>query len=101
MGGGVGGGGGHFYGGIGARARAFAHHGDVNGFSPDWREQTLKTLEQELKDRGIEPRSGDDLMQVVPTPRIIGDRVSLFMVCAVVTLLGLMACWAWWEYLPD
>lgn len=78
---------------------ARAHFDEVYG--PDWRERTLKTLEQELKERGIDPRSGDDGYQVVPTPRLMGGRVALGMLCVVVAFLGLCACWAWWEYLPD
>src|SRR5579863_1661037 len=83
---------------IGART----YHGDHSGiietrahfdeiYGADWREKTLKTLEQELKERGLESKSGDDEYQVVPTPRLIGDRVSLGMICLVIAFVSLCA----------
>lgn len=96
---------------------AFGHHNSGGGdalaqrsvyriqldelYGEGWEARTLKTLEQELKDRGIEPKTGDDSYEVVPKPRLVGDRVALGMMLAVVAFLGLCACWAWWEYLPD
>lgn len=65
-----------------------------------WEEATVKTLERELKDRGIEPRSGDEGYQLVPTPRLTGDRISLAMILFSVVIVGFMLCWAWWEWLP-
>jgi hypothetical protein len=70
-------------------------------YGEGWQEATLKTLEQELKDRGLETKIGDDSYQVIPTPRLVGDRVSLGMVLALCAFLVVCACWAWWEYLPD
>lgn len=100
-------GGGHFAHFIGAGrvpdaspqiSAARAHFDEMYG--SDWRERALKTLEQELRDRGLDPKSGDDGYQVVPTPRIVGDRIVLGFVCSLIAFLGICACWAWWEYLP-
>lgn len=99
---------GHSYGGGGGRSRGggapvkSAYEIQLDElYGPGWRERTLKTLEQELKERGFDPKIGDDGYQVVPTPRLVGDRVALGMILAAVAFLGLCACWAWWEYLPD
>jgi hypothetical protein len=100
--------GGHSYGGgrishsVGAPAVKSAYEIQLDElYGPGWRERTLKTLEQELKDRGVTPETGDDGYHVVPTPRLVGDRVALGMICVVIAFLGICACWAWWEYLPD
>lgn len=99
MGGAAGGSSGATYGGAGGHVARAARYDPIYGAG--WQEAVLKTLEQELKERGIEPKIGDDDYQVVPTPRLIGDRVALGMVCALFAFLGICACWAWWEYLPD
>ena len=85
--------------GVAGRAARDREYADFYG--KGWQEATLKTLQDELKERGIEPKIGDDAYQVVPTPRLVGDRVALGMICALLAFLGLCACWAWWEYLPD
>ena len=98
MGGAAGGGFSHY---TGAAGHAYRSSIFDETYGPGWQEAALKTLEQELKERGIEPKIGDDSYQVVPTPRLVGDRVALGMVLALVAFLGVCACWAWWEYLPD
>lgn len=101
MGGGVGGGFHHSSGGHIVSSRSIRASAYDSIYGEGWQENALKTLEQELKNRGIEPKSGDDGYQVVPTPRLVGDRVSLGMILSLIAFLGLAACWAWWEYLPD
>lgn len=91
-------GGGFTHGGPGAYGGRARVYDDLYG--PGWQEAALKTLAQELKERGIEPRSGDDAYQLVPSPRLAGDRFAICVIAFVILGLGAMACWAWWEYLP-
>ena len=70
-------------------------------YGPGWETRALKTLEQELRERGLNPRSGDDGYKVVPTPRLLRDRVSLALVAALIAALALCSVWAWREYLQS
>ena len=75
-------------GGLDPAARAAREKALDEAHGPGWREAALKTLAQELRDRGIAPRSGDEGYQVVPTPRLLRDRVSLAMILLCLTAIA-------------
>lgn len=86
--------------GTGGKGAFLSRHGQVHGFDPKWREQTLKTLEQELKERGIESKTGDEKIIVGPTPRPSSAAPWIFG-GLVVIVFGLLVYVAIWEMTPD
>lgn len=95
MGAGVGGfGGGHVGGGMGGRVR---HIGTVNGYPEGWMASTKKTIEDELKFRGIEPAIINEIVSKIEEP----DYTAAIWISCLATALVLTVVFVLiWESTP-
>jgi hypothetical protein len=95
-------GGGGLLGGARRGASARAEQLYLDGlYGPGWREATLKTLEQELKERGIEPMPGDDRIEVCRTATSWPLTIAAPVVVCVLLAFMLFLYVAVWEVTPD
>jgi isopentenyl phosphate kinase len=91
MGGGAAFGGGH----AGAvRPHYMRNYGKANGYSEDWMASTKKTIEDELKSRGIDPVVISPVVSKVHEPRpMVAPIIALIAITALVCTLIFVVIW--------
>jgi hypothetical protein len=88
--------GGSYFGGRG-RASHMRHVGQLNGYPEDWMSSTKKTIETELKSRGIEPSVIEAVVsKVEEQPMLAPILAAIFGTALVCTLIFVVI----WESTP-
>jgi hypothetical protein len=91
----VGGGAGGF-GGQGAHGFAGGHIGGVgrlNGYGDDWMAKTKKTIEDELRFRGIAPETISEIVSKIEEPSLVMPVLLAIVTTAFVCTLIFVAIW--------
>jgi hypothetical protein len=92
MGGGAAfGGGGHTGG--GGRVGRLRNIGSINGYEEDWMAKTKKTVEDELRFRGIAPEVIAEISHKIEEPSCLPAIVISILVTALILTLVFVAIW--------
>jgi hypothetical protein len=90
MGGGAACGGGNFAGGRSGRLRAI---GEANGYEENWMAKTKKTIEDELRFRGISPEVIAEISHKIEEPSHAPGIIIAILATALVCTLIFVAIW--------
>ena len=84
------GGGGGVFGFSGGHIRSFGH---LNGYEEDWMAKTKKTIEDELRFRGIAPEIINEIVSKIEEPSVVMPVLLAIVTTAFVCTLIFVAIW--------